>query len=107
MTELCQFYVPIYGHFGQMIWDMNLIFLLPLIYINFNIQTKFEANQTNIGCFIPKKLTKMAISQNPILPKCHSPKSLLLLHFFMNLYETFRINVNMYFAHTNRSWFLI
>ena len=44
----------------------------------------------------------MAISQNPILPKCHSPKSLLLLHFSKNLSETFRINVNMDFAHTNR-----
>ena len=29
----------------------------------------------------------MAISQNPILPKCYSPKS-LLLHFSMNLSET-------------------
>ena len=44
----------------------------------------------------------MAISQNPILPKFHSPKSLLLLHFSMNLSETFRINVNMDFVHTNR-----
>ena len=49
----------------------------------------------------------MAISQNPILPKCHSPKSLLLLHFSMNLSETFRINVNMDFAHTERGRFFI
>ena len=48
----------------------------------------------------------MAISQKPILPKCHSPKSLLLLHFSMNLSETFRINVNMDFAHTNCGQFL-
>ena len=67
-------------------------------------------NQTQIGHSIPKKLqklTKVAISQNPISPKCHSPKSLLLLHFSTNLSETFRINVNMDFAHTNRSRFLI
>ena len=42
---------------------------------------------------ILQKVTKMAVSQNPILPKCHSPKSLLLPHFSMNLSETFRINV--------------
>ena len=52
---------------------------------------------------ILQKITKMAISQNPILPKCHSPKSLHLLHFSMNLFETFRINVNMDFADT-LSW---
>ena len=33
--------------------------------------------------------------------KCHSPESLLLLHFSINLSETFRIDVNMDFAHTN------
>ena len=74
------------------------------------IQTKFEVNQTQIGYSIPKKLqklTKVAISLNPILPKCHSPKSLLLLHFSMNLSETFRIDVNMDFAHTNYGRFLI
>ena len=54
-----------------------------------------------------QKLTKVAISQNPILPKCHSPKSLLLLHFSTNLSETFRINENMDFAHTNHGRFLI
>ena len=51
------------------------------------------------------KITIMAISQNPILPKCHSPKSLLLLNFSMNLSKCFRINVNIDFAHTNRSRF--
>ena len=39
----------------------------------------------------------MAISQNTILAKWQSPKS-LLLHFLMNLSETFRIDVNMDFA---------
>ena len=56
---------------------------------------------------ILKKITKMAISQNPILPKCHSPKSVLLLHFLKNLSKSFGINVNMDFAHTNRGRFLI
>ena len=77
--------------------DMDFKFVLPLIYINFDIQTNFE---------ILQKITKMAKSQNPIFPKCHSLENLLLLHFSMNLPETFRINVNMDFAHTNRGRFL-
>ena len=97
--------VQIYGHFVQMFWDMDLKFFLPVIYFNFNIQTNFEVNRAQIGYFIPK-ITKMAISQNPILPKCHSPKSLLLLHFSMNFSETFRMYVNMYFANTSSGRFL-
>ena len=58
--------------------DMDFKFVLPNIYINFDIPTDFEVNQTQIGHYIPKntpkKITKMAISQNQILPKCHSPK---------------------------------
>ena len=67
-------------------WDMDFKLVLPSIYINFDIQTKFEDIQTQIGHYILKKLqklTKVAISQKPILPKCHSPKSLLLLHFWI------------------------
>ena len=81
---------------------MNFKFVLPLIYINFDIQTKFEVNQTQIGYSILEitpKITEMAISQNPSLPKCHSPKS---LHLSMDLSGTIRINVNMDFSHTNR-----
>ena len=77
---------------------------------NFDKQTNFEVNRTQIGYFIskkkPPKITKMVISQNPILPKCHSPKSLLHLHFSMNLSETCRIDVNMDFTNTNCSRFL-
>ena len=54
---------------------------------------------------ILQKITKVAISQNPILLKCHSPKSLLFLHFSMNLSETFRININRDFAQTNHGRF--
>ena len=77
------YFVPIDGHFGQMFWDMNFI------YINFNIQTKFEVNQTQIGHSILSQnklqnIPKIALSQNPILPKLYSPKSLLLLHFSIN-----------------------
>ena len=67
--------------------DMEFKFVLPSIYINFEKQTNFEVNQTQIGHSIPKstpKFTKTAISQDPILLKCHSPKSLFLLHFAMN-----------------------
>ena len=88
--------------------DMDFKFVLPSIYNNFDIQTNFEVNQSIrptlsiLSPLILQKITKMAMSQNPILPKCHSPKSQLLLHFSMNLSETLRINVNMNFAHTNR-----
>ena len=40
----------------------------------------------------------MSISQNAILAKCQSPKSLLLLHFLMNLPETCRIDVNIWIS---------
>ena len=45
-----------------------------------------------------KKTTKTAISQNIILRKWRSPKSLPLLHFSIKFSETFRIDVNMDFA---------
>ena len=47
-----------WGYFGQMFWDMNFKFVLPSIYINFHIQTKFEVNQTQIGHSIPKNNPK-------------------------------------------------
>ena len=102
MTELC----PI----NVLAQKWHLTYFVPNIYSNFDIQTKFKVNQTQISHSIPKKLqklTKVVISKNPILPKCHPPKSLLLLHFAMNLSETFRIDVNMDFAHTNNGRFLI
>ena len=37
---------------------MNFKFVLPIIYINFDIQTKFGVNQTQIGHSIPKKTPK-------------------------------------------------
>ena len=37
---------------------MTFIFVLPIIYINFDIQTKFKVNQTQIGHSIPKKTPK-------------------------------------------------
>ena len=47
------------------------------------------------------------MSQNAILAKCQSPKSLILLNFSMNLSETFRIDVNMDFANNVEAdfWF--
>ena len=81
--------------------DMDFkFFVLPSIYINFNIQTNLKVNQTQIGHSIPKNTPKITISKHNF-SQCHSPKSLLLLHFSMNLSETFRINVNMDLAHTN------
>ena len=65
------YFGPQDGYFGDIFWDMDFQLVLPNIHINFDIQTKFEVNQTQIGHSIPKKLqklTKVAISQNPICP---------------------------------------
>ena len=86
--------------------DFNY-FLLPIIFINIKVQAHLEVNWTQINHFILQKNTKLAISQNDILAKCQSPKSLLFLHFSMNLSETFRIDVNIDFANNLGSGFLI
>ena len=54
-----------------------------------------------------QKTTKMAISQNPIFPKCPSPKSLLLLHFSTNPSEILKINVDLHSANNVLVGFLI
>ena len=41
-----------------MVRNMNFKFVSPSIYINFDIQTKFEVNQTQIGHSIPKRTPK-------------------------------------------------
>ena len=38
--------------------DMDFKFVLPSIYINFDIQTNFEVNQTQISHSIPKNTPK-------------------------------------------------
>ena len=91
---LCQLMAILVKFFE--IWTSNLF--LPCIYINFNIQTKFKS--------IRSKLAILSQRNSKTHQKCHSPKS-LLLHFSMNLSETFRINVNMDFAHINHGRFLI
>ena len=65
----------------QIFWDMDFKFVLPIISIYIEGQTKLEVNWTQIDYFSLQKNTKMAMFQNPILPKCQSPKNLLLLHF--------------------------
>ena len=47
------YFVPIDGHFGQI-----GRFVLPSIYINFDIQTNFEVNQTQISHSILKNTPK-------------------------------------------------
>ena len=105
---------PILGHKMAIlatffeIWTSNLF--CPLFTLILMYKPSLESIRPKSAILSLKrlqKLTKVAISQNPISPKCHSPKSLLLLYFSTNLSETFRINVNMDFAHTNRGRFLI
>ena len=61
------------------IWTSNLFcpsFILTLIY-----KPSLKWINPKLATLL-KKITKTAISQNLILTKCHSTKSLLLLHFF-------------------------
>ena len=46
------------AYFVPIFWDMNFKFVSSIIYINFDIQTKFEVNQTLIGHSIPQKTPK-------------------------------------------------
>ena len=75
------YFVPINGRFGQMFWDINFKFVLPIIYINFDIiQTKFEVNQTQIGHSIPKKsknLPKWPYLKTPFCPSVIHQKAYL------------------------------
>ena len=77
---------------------MDFKFVLPIIVVHIEGQTQLEVNWTQIDHVGFQKTTKLAISENAIFAKCQSPKSLLLLYFSMNLFETFRIDVNMDFA---------
>ena len=42
-----------------MFWEMNFKFVFPSIYINFDIKTFFEVNQTQIWPLYPQKLQKL------------------------------------------------
>ena len=50
---LCQFMAIL-----AKLLDMDFKFVFPCIYINFDLQTKFEVNQTEIGQSIPKNTPK-------------------------------------------------
>ena len=72
--------------------DMDFKFVLACIYINFDIQTNFEVNQTHIGHSIPKNTPKNHYNDHiskPHFTQVSFTKSLLLLHFSMNLSESF------------------
>ena len=65
------------------------------IHVFINFGTKFEVNLTQIGHSIPKTpFCPILFTKKPTPPT-----------FLMNLSETFRINVNMDFAHTNHGRF--
>ena len=69
---------------------MDFNFFLPNIHINIKGQIQFEANWTQIDRFILKKpqICNMAISQNAILAKWQSPKSLHFLWICLKLLES-------------------
>ena len=86
------------------IWTSHLFFPLFTLILIYEPILK-SIMQTQIRHIIPKKSLKWPYlnSPIPILPKCHSLKGLLLLHFSMNLSGMF--NVNMDFANNNCSRF--
>ena len=49
---------PKVGYVAQMFWDKDFKFVLPIIYINIDIQTKLEVNWTWIGHLSPQKPPK-------------------------------------------------
>ena len=61
-------------------WDMDFKFVLTLIYINIKGKPYLEVNWTQIDHLSSEK-HKTTSSQNAILAKCQSLKSLLLLIF--------------------------
>ena len=94
------YFVPIDGHFGQIgRYGLQICFAQHLYWLWYTNQfwSQSDPNWPLYPQKILLKITKMAISRNPILPMCHLPKSLLLLNFSMNLSESFRINVNWIF----------
>ena len=81
------YFVPIDGHFGQI-----------GTYITFDIQTNFEVNRTQIGHSIPKNTPKS--HSNGHISKTHFAQKPTPSTFLNELSGSFRINVNMDFAHT-------
>ena len=95
------YFGPQISHSGHIFWDMNFKFVLPIISIYIKRQTKLEVNWTQIDHFSLQKNHKIGhISVSHFA-------QVSILHFSMNLSETFRIDVNMDFANTNDGGFLI
>ena len=83
--------------------DMEFKFILPSIYINFDIQTNFEVNQTQISHSISNNTPKTHQSghiSKPYFAQVSFTKKPTPPTFFNEFSETFRINANMDFAHT-------
>ena len=73
------YFVPIDGHFGQMLWDIDFKFVLPPIYINFDVQTNFKVNQTQIVHAVPNKSLKWSYLKTPFcLPPPPPPLKFIL-----------------------------
>ena len=98
------------GYSGHIFGDRDLKFVLPIIYINIKGKTQLTVNWTHFDHFDhfdPQKNHKNGHISKRHFGEVSITKSLLLLHFFMNLSETFGINVNMNFANNLGSGILI
>ena len=85
MTELCQinalaqkwhlaYFVPIDGHFDQWLEIRTSNLFCPALTFTLIYKPILKTIRLKLAFLSPKilnKFTKMAISQNPILPKCH------------------------------------
>ena len=81
MTDLCQlegrvrkwqlaYFGPKVGYFCHIFKDIDFKFVLPIIYIKIDSQTKLKVNQTQYDYLNhEKKPTKMSISQFAFFPK--------------------------------------
>ena len=78
------------------IWTSNLF--CPSFTLILRCKPNEKSIRPKLTIWDPKNHKNGHISKCQILAKFQSPKSLLLLHFSMNLSETFRIGINIDFA---------
>ena len=88
---------------------MDYTFVLPIIQINIKRQTHLE-NGSQLypnSPLYPLKTTKWQYLKMPFWLSVNHQNPYLLLHFYVSLSETFRIDVNMDFANNLVRGFLI
>ena len=96
---------PKISHLGPIPCDMDVKFFLPSFLLI--LRDKPSLSWTQIDHLSLQNSLKWPYLKIPSCSSVNHQNANCLLHFFMNLYETFRIDVNMDFANTNHGRFLI